>query len=314
MVRLERLELPTPWFEAKCSIQLSYSRSAQSVAIFLLRCAISLLWQRPLPRWRPCSCGAELKLLIVLKRHSRKNPSLLAQSVRCYLFDDSMIGNARSTPSTRGLNMSHTQLRLFVDSRFISPYAMSAYVALQEKELPFEISTLDLGAGEQHAESFAHLSLTHRVPMLVQERFSLSESSAITEYIDEVFTGTPLYPRQPRHRATARQIQAWLRSDLTPIRQERSTEVVFYGVKQPALSSAALAAATTLFAAVESLLGADKLELFDDWCIADTDLALMLNRLILNGDAVPARLAAYAAHQWRRPSVQQWVMQTRPPL
>ena len=26
LARLERLELPTPWFEAKCSIQLSYSR------------------------------------------------------------------------------------------------------------------------------------------------------------------------------------------------------------------------------------------------------------------------------------------------
>ena len=26
MARPERLELPTPWFEAKCSIQLSYGR------------------------------------------------------------------------------------------------------------------------------------------------------------------------------------------------------------------------------------------------------------------------------------------------
>ena len=31
MARLERLELPTPWFEAKCSIQLSYSRVQRSV-------------------------------------------------------------------------------------------------------------------------------------------------------------------------------------------------------------------------------------------------------------------------------------------
>jgi glutathione S-transferase len=26
--------------------------------------------------------------------------------------------------------------------------------------------------------------------------------------------------------------------------------------------------------------------MFGEWCIADTDLALMLNRLVLNGDAV----------------------------
>ena len=32
-------------------------------------------------------------------------------------------------------------------------------------------------------------------------------------------------------------------------------------------------------------------------CIADVDLALMLNRLVLNGDEVPTRLATYAQRQ-----------------
>ena len=32
MVRPERFELPTLWFEAKCSIQLSYGREKQDVA------------------------------------------------------------------------------------------------------------------------------------------------------------------------------------------------------------------------------------------------------------------------------------------
>jgi glutathione S-transferase len=40
----------------------------------------------------------------------------------------------------------------------------------------------------------------------------------------------------------------------------------------------------------------------------------MLNRLILNGDAVPAELVAYAQRQWQRPSVQAWVNQPRPAL
>ncbi len=34
--------------------------------------------------------------------------------------------------------------------------------------------------------------------------------------------------------------------------------------------------------------------LFRNWCIADIDLALMLNRLIMNGDALSERLKAYA--------------------
>lgn len=208
--------------------------------------------------------------------------------------------------------MSHRQLRLYVDAQFISPYAMSAFVALQEKDLPFQLITVDLAKNEQHADEFAHASLTHRVPMLLQDTFALAESSAIAEYVDEIFSGTPLYPHEPRHRATARQIQAWLRSDLVPIREERPTEVVFLGTKQPPLSAAARTSANKLFAAAEKLLAVDAATLFDEWCIADVDLALMLNRLVFNGDNVPARLVSYAAHQWQRPSVQQWLEQARP--
>ena len=93
------------------------------------------------------------------------------------------------------------------------------------------------------------------------------------------------------------------------IREERSTEAVFLKPIDKPLSAEATAAAASLFDAVEMLLKPDADNLFGDWCIADTDLALMLNRLVLNGDRVPARLAAYASHQWQRPSVQTWVTQ-----
>ena len=42
------------------------------------------------------------------------------------------------------------------------------------------------------------------------------------------------------------------------------------------------------------------------------DLALMLNRLILNGDTVPAQLEDYAQRQWQRPTVQEWIKLKRP--
>src|SRR5437016_40753 len=127
-------------------------------------------------------------------------------------------------------------LLLHVDAQFASPYAMSAFVALHEKALAFDIATIDLAAGANHEPRYAATSLTQRVPTLIHDGFALSESSAITEYLDEVFPGARLYPEGPRMRARARQVQAWLRSDLMPIRQERSTEVVFYGRTGPALS------------------------------------------------------------------------------
>lgn len=205
-------------------------------------------------------------------------------------------------------------LRLYVDAQFASPYAMSAFVALREKQLPFEVTPVNLSAAENRAAGFIDKSLTQRVPALLHAGFSLSESSAIAEYVDEVFPGVALYPKEPRARARARQVQAWLRSDLMPIRQERSTEVVFYGSKAAPLSAAAREAAEKLFSGATAMLSADSENLFGQWCIADVDLALMLNRLVLHGDPVPERLASYASRQWLRPTVQEWVNQTRPPL
>lgn len=203
---------------------------------------------------------------------------------------------------------------LFVDARLTSPYAMSVFVALKEKGLPFDMQTVDLGAGANRTPDYASQSLTQRVPTLVDGDFHLSESSAITEYLDEVVPGTALYPLDPKAKALARQVQAWLRSDLMPIRQERSTEVVFYRPSEAPLSAAALDAAQKLFKAAETLLPHESDYLFGAWSIADVDLALMLNRLVLNGDLVPARLADYARRQWSRPSVQEWVKLPRPPL
>ena len=207
--------------------------------------------------------------------------------------------------------MQSSNFLLYVDAQFVSPYAMSAFVTLHEKGLPFDIRTLNLEARENCTESFAAASLTRRVPTLVHNDFSLSESSAISEYLDEILPEPPVYPRDPRARARARQVQAWLRSDLMPIRQERSTEVVFRKPADGPLSEEARASAEKLFAAAGALLPANARNLFGEWCIADTDLALMLNRLVLNGDPVPERLAVYARHQWQRPSVRLWVNRER---
>ncbi|MGI4861669.1 MAG: glutathione transferase [Janthinobacterium lividum] len=208
--------------------------------------------------------------------------------------------------------MESPDLLLYTDAQFTSPYAMSVFVALHEKGLPFRVETVDLAQRAHRQPDFAGALLTQRVPVLVHDGFALSESSAIAEYLDDAFDGPRLYPADPRQRALARQVQAWLRSDFMPIRNERSTDVVFYRPSEMPLSDAARDAAGKLFATTEALLAPGASHLFGAWCIADVDLAVMLNRLALNGDAVPDRLAAYAAHQWQRPAVQRWVDLERP--
>jgi len=204
--------------------------------------------------------------------------------------------------------MESTKLKLYVGADFVSAFALSAFVALKEKQLSFELVTLDLKTRENYKSSYQDISLTCKIPTLIHDGFALSESSAIAEYLDEIAPGHPkLFPLDIKQRARARQLQAWLRSDLLVIRKERPADLIYFGKKETPLSDEAQAAVARLFFVADRLLeeGAD--HLFGDWSIADTDLAIMLNRLLANGDRVPQRLAAYVRRQWDRDSVRAWM-------
>ena len=212
-------------------------------------------------------------------------------------------------------------LALYGNSTWTSPYVLSAFVALREKGLPFEVRDVDLHRREHAAPAFADRSLTSRVPVLVDGDFSLSESSAIDEYLDDSYpppAHARVLPADVRARARARQVMAWLRSDLMPIREERSAEYVFYAHDRlrpfAPLSEAGRRAAAKLLAAAERLVPAGGGPLFGAWCIADTDLAMMLQRLVKTGHDVPPRVRAYAEEQWRRPAVAEFCAHERPPF
>jgi glutathione S-transferase len=205
---------------------------------------------------------------------------------------------------------------LYGDPFWISPYVLTAFVALSEKGADFEVRTVNLGTGEHRKEPFLSSSLTARVPSLLHDGFWLSESSAIAEYLEDVFPA-PIHPRllpaDPRQRARARQVMAFVRSDIGPLRDERSAETVFYRMQVAPLSPAARRAADKLIRVAEALVVDGGETAFGQWTIADADLAMALQRLVANGDDVPPRLRAYAEAQWARPSVRAYVDHPRAP-
>src|SRR5438477_12911725 len=87
--------------------------------------------------------------------------------------------------------MAEPSLTLSVDSFWISPYAFSCYVTLKEKKLPFEVRPISLPDKEHHRPEYQRRSLTRRVPMLEHGDVTLSDATAIVEYLDEAFPGTP---------------------------------------------------------------------------------------------------------------------------
>ncbi|MCU0695740.1 MAG: glutathione transferase [Myxococcaceae bacterium] len=204
-------------------------------------------------------------------------------------------------------------ITLYSDAKWVSPYAMSAFVALVEKRVPFDVSLVDLDAKAHFQPGYP--ARTRRVPCLVDDDFVLAESSAIAEYLEEKFPAPAhpaLFPPDLRSRAIAREVMAWIRSDLLPIREERPTTTVFGPPSKTKLSERAEAARVRLVDGASQLVRDGQTTLFREWCLADVDLSLMLQRLHLSGDPLPPALARYAEANWKRPSVVQWLAHRLP--
>jgi len=200
-----------------------------------------------------------------------------------------------------------SELTLFVDANYESPLALTAFVALEEKQLPYALETKVLSKKETFAAGFQ--SRTKKIPALRRGDFWLAESMAIAEYLAESFPFPKhprLYPENLEERATCREVQLYLRTDFMPVRMERPTTTLWFKRATEPLTPAAKESAARLVEAVEPLLAHGRPTLFTNWCIADTDLGLVLQRLNLNGETLPPKLKAYAEANWQRPSVAKW--------
>ncbi len=199
------------------------------------------------------------------------------------------------------------EITLHAEQLWDSPWVFHALVALEEKRLPYRVrvETLPMAA-DRRAELQARAILA-KVPVLVHGEVWLTESLAISEYLAEVFPfprHPRLFPADPVERARARQIMCFLRTDLLALRAERSTASVFIEPVTTPLGEAARAQADELVRVARRVVAPGRDSMFAEWCIADADLALALQRLVANGDPVPEHLADYARAQWARPSVQ----------
>lgn len=85
-------------------------------------------------------------------------------------------------------------------SLYHSPFSVSSQkvrIALAEKNLTWEDHIIDLLNGDQFNPEFIALNARAEVPVLVHGNAVLTESSAINEYIDEVFPENRLTPEDP---------------------------------------------------------------------------------------------------------------------
>jgi len=88
-----------------------------------------------------------------------------------------------------------------------SPYAWRVWFALEHKLLAYDLKVISFSDGDHKKPEFLKLNPRHRVPVIVDDNFSLYESAAIVEYLDEQFSSGPsLFPGDARRRAVIRRL------------------------------------------------------------------------------------------------------------
>ena len=192
----------------------------------------------------------------------------------------------------------------------MSPWAFHAMVALEEKQLPYKLEVVPLPIPADTKAKLQAKSVLGKVPILVHGELWITESLAISEYLAERFPAPAnprLFPEDLGDRARARQVMSMLRTSLFALREDRPTSSVFGRPVQKPLSDKAKTDAAELVRVASAMIAPSRLSLFDEWCIADADLALMLMRLVANQDPVPQLLVDYVMAQWDRKSVREFI-------
>lgn len=87
---------------------------------------------------------------------------------------------------------------------YVSPYVRKVLVALGLKGVPYEIDPLVPFFGNA---AFEALSPLRRIPVLIDDEVTLTDSTIICEYLDERYPGAPLLPASPADRARARWLE-----------------------------------------------------------------------------------------------------------
>jgi glutathione S-transferase len=201
-------------------------------------------------------------------------------------------------------------LTLYADSAWMSPWVFHVLVALEEKQLPYTIEQIPLPITEPLKSDLKTKAILGKVPVLVHDGVWITESLAISEYLAETFPtpGHPrLFPANLVERARARQVMSWLRTGLFGLRNDRPTSNVFGHPSSAPMSDKAKNDAAELVGVASALVKPGKTQMFENWSIADADLALCLMRMIACEDPMPEHLVAYALAQWERRSIKKFL-------
>jgi glutathione S-transferase len=112
-------------------------------------------------------------------------------------------------------------LKLYIGNKNYSSWSMRPWVLLKQAGIPFQevMVRFDSFDGDStFKDTIRAISPVGRVPVLVDDGFSVWDTLAIAEYAAEKFPEKQLWPQQVKARARARSICAEMHSGFTALR------------------------------------------------------------------------------------------------
>ena len=104
-----------------------------------------------------------------------------------------------------------------------STAAYRVRIALHLKNIAFESISVHLvkNGGEQHTSNYSELNPNHLVPTLVDGDFSLNQSLAIIDYLDQAYGEVALYPKDAKLRAKVQALSLDIACEIHPLNNLR---------------------------------------------------------------------------------------------
>ncbi len=108
-----------------------------------------------------------------------------------------------------------------------SPFSWKVWLALEHKQLPYDFNVLSLQQGDQKTLEYLAINPRGKVPTLIDDGFTLWDSAAIVEYLEERYPEQPLLPHDLQERAIARRVVAEANQHLYPVARRLLEQTLF---------------------------------------------------------------------------------------
>lgn len=202
-------------------------------------------------------------------------------------------------------------LTLVIANKSYSSWSLRPWLLMRQLGIPFNEVRIPLDQPDT-ADRIREYSPTGRVPILVDDEFTVWDSLAIIEYLADLYPEAGVWPSVPRHRARARALVAEMHSGFSALRVNLPMNIRMK--LQPRARTpdvdADIARIRAIWNACRTEAQASEGDdgfLFGRFCAADAFFSPVVTRFETYGVEVAPIERNYMDRMLAMPSMQQWI-------